>query len=66
MFREGIFERMRKCGLVGECMSLELGTEVSKPQARISVALFLLSGDLEVKLSAPSATPGLPVCCHSS
>lgn len=40
------------CGLVGGCVSLKVGFEVLKAQARPSVSLFLLSADLNVELLA--------------
>ena len=57
---------IRKCGLVGENVSLEVGFQVSNAQARPSVFLFLLPDHLDVELSATSPAPCLPVGCHTS
>ena len=46
-------------------MSLGVGFEVSKAQARPSVTLVLLSVDQDVKLSATSSAPYLSLCHHA-
>ena len=43
-------------------MSLEVGFEVSKVQARPISSLFLLPVDLDVEFSAPGPAPYLPMC----
>ena len=44
----GRIRRIRRCGLVGESASLEVGFEASKPHARITVSLAV---DQDVALS---------------
>lgn len=46
-----LFERIRTGGLIGGCVSLEVGFEGSKAQARLSSPLlFLLLADPDVEL----------------
>jgi hypothetical protein len=45
-------------------VSLRVGFEVSKVQARPSGSLFLLSADPDVELSASSPASCLPACHH--
>jgi hypothetical protein len=49
-------------GVVGGSVSLEVGFEVSKVQARPISSLFLLPVDLDVEFSAPGPAPYLPMC----
>jgi hypothetical protein len=60
-------DTIRRCGLVGENVSLRIGFEVSDAQAMLNVISFIsLSADQDVKLSAPSPAPCLPICYHVS
>lgn len=46
-------------------VSVGVGFEVSKAQARPSGSLFLLPADLDIELSATSPTPHLPAYHHA-
>lgn len=61
-----LFERIRGYGLVEGSMSLRMGFEVSKAQARLDGSLFLLSKDPDVKLSATCPARCLSACHHAS
>lgn len=56
--------RIRKRGLVGGSVLLEVVPKVSEAQAR-PVGLILLPTDKDVELSVTSPAPGLPICCHA-
>lgn len=58
-----LLEKVRWCGLVGKSVSLGLGVEVSKAQARFSG--FSLPGDCRyTELSATTPALCLPAYCH--
>lgn len=60
-----LFEKIRKCGLVGRSLSLAEGFVASKAYAKLSVSLFQLPGDLDVKLSSASPATCVPACLHA-
>jgi hypothetical protein len=64
--RVAVFESIRRSGLDGGSVFLEVDFEVSKAQARPSVSLFLLPTDPDVELSATSPTSCVPACHHVS
>ncbi|EGW11090.1 hypothetical protein I79_009899 [Cricetulus griseus] len=56
---------IRRCGLVGEIMSLGVGFEVSEAQTRLMAhCLFLLPVNPDVELPVTSLAPCLPACLH--
>jgi len=57
---EEVWSYWGRCGLVGGSRSLGMGFEVSKAQARLSIALLLLSVETDVQLSATSPALCLP------
>ena len=61
-------ERIGRCGLVVEGVSLKVGFEVSKSLAKpsVSLAFCLLPIDQYVKLSATALVPCLSASCHSN
>ena len=55
-----LFERIRRCGLVGGSVSGRLGFEVSKAQARLSVFFLLKNPSIKLSATAPAFACGLP------
>ena len=62
------WEAIRRCGFVGDSVTLGVDFEVSDAQTSpVSLSLpSSLSDNLSVDLSASSPVPYLPVCCHAS
>ncbi|EDL18447.1 mCG147608 [Mus musculus] len=59
--RGALYERTKRCGLVGGSVSLGVDPEVPKPIPSLE-ALFLLSADSDIQLLATSPAPCLPAC----
>ena len=57
---------MRRCGLVEESVSQEVGSEVSEAQVMSSGSLSLLAASQSRCRKLLSSTLCLPVCCHAS
>ena len=53
-------ERIRRCGLCRESVSLGVGFKVSRVHAKPRVSLLLLLANQDVELSATSPAPCLP------
>jgi hypothetical protein len=62
---ENYLKRVRRCGLVGENISLEVGFGFQKLKPGLVASFFLQPVDPDVELSATTSAPCLPVCCHA-
>lgn len=58
-------DTIRKCGLVRENMSLQVGFEISYAQAMLSVTHSSLPVDQDVELSDPLPASCLPAFCDT-
>jgi hypothetical protein len=56
---------IRRYGLVGASVLLEIDFEVSKVHAKSRVFLFSVPVDKDTELSDTSPAPCLPMCCHA-
>lgn len=55
-----VWERLRKCGLVGPSLSLEADLTVSKPHTLPSLLSLVLAGeDVSLQLPVPVTVPSL-------
>jgi hypothetical protein len=59
-----LFEMISRCALLDEVCHWRWALRLQKAYSKPRVALFLLSSDLDVELTATFSAPCLPAHCH--